>query len=237
MNDWPINPIDLTVLIVLVLSAGLAFFKGFVSGMFSVASWIGAIVVTIYGFSPLRPLARGLIETPQIADTVTGVGLFVISLILFSLAGSAISERVRQSRIGAIDRSLGFLFGLARGGFLLCVMYVGLAQILTRNDAPAWVGEAKSLDLLHLGAAALVDLLPEGTRPSIDWENRPAGSEAPAHRLSTPEGGQAGNSDASGETGYKTDHRQVLDRVLENLNRSQPQNEPPPGGKSGETTP
>jgi membrane protein required for colicin V production len=167
-----------------------------------------------------------MIESTLLADAVTIGSIFLISLILLSLLGRSISDYVRQSRIGAIDRSLGFLFGLIRGGVVLCLLYIGLVQIAAVNETPIWLKEAKSNDLLRLGAEGLLKLVPPDSRPSLEWNSEPTGTGAtaaagsagpaapdPAAPTTTGSNPDAAG-DGAGKIGYKPDQRQALENLF-----------------------
>jgi membrane protein required for colicin V production len=216
LENWPLNPVDTIVVAILLLSAGLAFFQGFVRETLSIASWLGAALVAIYAFPLLQPSARESIENPMLADALTGAGAFLAALLLFSLIGRAISDRVRLSRIGAVDRSLGFLFGLVRGAVIVCIAYLGLMLALPREERPAWLTEARSAPLLDWGSDMLLSVLAPDQRSRFVPARSPgAASEGAVHRLmpGPPAGGRA--DDGAGETGYKANQRQALENLLQ----------------------
>src|SRR5256886_656814 len=126
MQDFPINPADLTVAILIVVSGLFAMARGFVREVLSLASWVGAALVTLWGFGLARPYVRTLIDHTLLADVVTGVALFIVSLILFSMIGGGIASLVRGTGLNALDRTLGFVFGLFRGALLVAVLWLGL---------------------------------------------------------------------------------------------------------------
>ena len=91
-------------------------------------AWVGAAIATLYLFEFAQPVARTYIEVELIADIVAGVVLFVITLIVLSLISHALSRRVRDSALGPLDRSLGLVFGLARGAALVAEFGEALVQ-------------------------------------------------------------------------------------------------------------
>ena len=74
MEAPPINLTDAVVVLVILISGLLAFFRGLVHEVLAVISWIGAALATIYGFPYARPYATELITVPLIADADTGYG-------------------------------------------------------------------------------------------------------------------------------------------------------------------
>src|SRR3546814_5494115 len=109
MSSLPINPVDLIVIAVLLLSALLALFRGFVKEVLGIAGWVAAVAATIFFFPIVRDIVRSYIDSRLIADIVTGAAIFLPTLILCSLLTHWISEQVRASAVSAVDRSLGFV--------------------------------------------------------------------------------------------------------------------------------
>lgn len=161
MADFPVNPVDILVALVLVVSAILAFSRGVVREVLGVGSWIGAAIATIFGFAPLKPYTRQLIEMELIADAVTGLVIFVVSLILLTLVSQFIASHIQRSRLGALDRSLGFLFGLVRGAVLLCLAYMLFIWAVSEPDRPPWVDQAFTMPYIREGAETIQAMVPE----------------------------------------------------------------------------
>jgi len=165
MTDAPLTVADIGVIGVLLISALWAFLRGFVREILGVAAWVGAAFVTMYGLSYVQPYARQLINIPYAADIAAGFVLFVVSLILLSIVSHAISSQVRQSALSAIDRSLGFVFGLARGAVVVCIAYLLLEWAMPPpQERPAWISQAKSLPAIKQGVAMLEELIPSNLR-------------------------------------------------------------------------
>ncbi len=161
-SDLPIvNGLDIGIIVLLLLSGFLAYARGLVHEVLSVAGWIGAIFATIYGFPLLKPFARLVTEIDIVADFGAGVVIFVVSLILLSLVTRRISKKVKDSALNAVDRSLGFLFGLLRGALICVIAYIGLGMVYPDDDQPEWILQARSMELLRPGAAMLTNLIPE----------------------------------------------------------------------------
>jgi membrane protein required for colicin V production len=162
--DQALTVTDVAVIGILLISALWAFIRGFVREVLGVAAWVGAAFVTLYGFAYVRPYAEKLINIELVADSVAGVGLFIVSLILLSIVSHAISSQVRGSTLSAIDRSLGFVFGLVRGAVIVCIAYLLLKWAVPPQDRPSWVTSARSLPAIEQGVAILEQLIPRSAR-------------------------------------------------------------------------
>jgi membrane protein required for colicin V production len=168
MDNLPVNITDIAVIIVLLVSALLAFVRGLVHEVLSVAGWIGGGLITIYVFPFAQPLARDLISIELAADLAAGIAVFVISLAILSIMTSAVSKRVQNSTLNALDRSLGFLFGLARGGILVCLLYMTIEWMMPIVDQPAWLRSARTVPLIETGAQQLRAWIPEEAAAKAD---------------------------------------------------------------------
>ena len=64
-------------------------------------------------------------RSPSIAQIAVRRGVFIIALlIVVRLISYRISDGVLDSRVGALDRTLGFVFGLARGFLLVAIVFI-----------------------------------------------------------------------------------------------------------------
>jgi membrane protein required for colicin V production len=228
MQDFPINPADLTVAVLILLSGIFAMARGFVREVLSLASWVAAALVTLWGFGLARPYARSFIGNALLADIVTGAVLFIVSLILFSMIGGGIASLVRGTGLNALDRSLGFVFGLVRGALLVAVMWLGVVWAIPSNEQPEWLRDARSRPLVERLADYLRSFAPPEFRSRTQSAAPvgPRGSRAgPVYEtiLNAPLTPVAKPATSQSQTGYKADERHGLDGLIQ---RAQP---PEPG--------
>lgn len=210
LEGLPINIIDIGVVLVLLISGVLAYARGLVHEVLSIGGWIGAVLATIFFYPVIQPLARQFIPIDLAADLSAGVVIFIVTLVILSLATRTLSSRVKDSALNVLDRSLGFLFGLARGALLVCVAYLGLEFLVPKSDQPEWITSARTMPVIVEGAAALIDIIPDDTNiklPNIDTNS----ATQDLIKLVTP-------SLSSGQTpsdGYSDTERQEMERLIE----------------------
>ena len=181
-----INGLDIAVAALLLVSAGFAYFRGFVHEVLSITGWIGAAAASIYGFPYARPFFRQAIDNPLFADIAAGSALFLGSLVVLSLLARAISRRVKDSALGALDRALGFLFGLARGALVAVLAFLVFILAVPADERPDWVLKARSTPVMGAGAHILVGLLPRETAERLGIRDG-AQPKDPAGRARRPE--------------------------------------------------
>jgi membrane protein required for colicin V production len=157
-----VNFIDIVVLVVIGLSAVIALSSGFVNVVLWILSWVGAVVATVYFFPTVLPMVAKHISDALVANIVTAVAIFLVALIVCTVINQIISRMVRASAIGALDRSLGFVFGLVIGGVLVCGAYMLMVfTVPDRKDWPQPVLEARTLPLVERGAGVIRSMVPE----------------------------------------------------------------------------
>jgi len=182
------NLVDLAVILIVAVSALLGLSRGLVRELLGLGSWILA-GIGAYRFGPAAiPMSRQAIGNPDIADAVAYIVVFVILLIVLSLLANLIGRMVRVSALGGLDRTLGLVFGIARGAIILMAAYIPVAAALPPERWPEPALRARSLPLIYQGAVWVAAQLPEAHRPVVPAP--PASPPTTAADLlhATPEG-------------------------------------------------
>ncbi|MGK9231746.1 CvpA family protein [Inquilinus limosus] len=180
LDSLPIAAGDIAILIILAISAFLALARGFVAEVLSIAGWVGAALVTLWTFNDARPYLRQYIEMQLLADILTGAGIFIVALVVFSTISHMLARVVKGSALNAVDRSLGFLFGILRGAVLVCLAYLLLTWIFPETRRPPWLENARMLPWVQAGAEYLKSLVPqEALAGAIDKAKQEAPALAP----------------------------------------------------------
>jgi membrane protein required for colicin V production len=219
-----LNLVDLAVLVIIALSAIFAFARGFVREALSIAAWVGAAAITLFGFDSVYGLTQRFVTTPLLAELIAGAGLFLASLILLTILTGFVAGFLQWSALTPIDRTLGLAFGIARGLILVSVAYFVIDITLPPNDRPSWLREAKSQPLLEQGAGIVRGVLPQSwqlkSAAAADEAQRAVGQAQAARdamgALSTPvTPAPSKGQDAPGPVYKPTDQRE-LDRLIGN---------------------
>lgn len=211
MSELPFNPVDIGVVLIVIMSGALAFWRGFLREVLSIMAWVGAVLITLQLLPLLRPLARQYISIDIVADSVAAAVAFVVSLVVLSVVSGMLAGRVRNSGMNTLDRSLGVLFGLLRGAVLVSLAYLAIFLLYRDRDLPENIATAQVTPTVHMGAKLLLYLVPEelsaGSRRMMD--------EFDALGIPRIEGwGANTGTDSETETGYKSDSRKDLDRLI-----------------------
>lgn len=135
--------IDAIVAIVIILSAILAYSRGFVREGLAIAGWIAAAVIAYMFANEARPLIQQIPGLDKIIGnscelaTIGGfAAVFAIALVVFSILMPLFASIVQRSVLGGIDRGIGLLFGVLRGMILVAVAFVVYGRVMANDPVP-----------------------------------------------------------------------------------------------------
>jgi membrane protein required for colicin V production len=185
--------VDLAVFGFLAISGLLAFARGFVREVLGIGAWAGAVAVAIIALPNMREVVRKWFSSPDWVDPVSFIVVFLISLIVLILIAGMLGRLVRQSALGGVDRTLGLVFGLARGAAVVIVAYILGQMVFPIERWPDAVLNARTLVPTYEAASWVREQLPEAYRPH-PLDKPPAGRQTTAEALfhANPQGRATG---------------------------------------------
>ena len=197
----PITLLDIILIVVMLISGLLAMVRGFMREVLSITAWILAAAATLYSYGKLVPYAKEYFNSDVVAAVAVVGGVFLITLLVVSVLTIKVSDMVLDSRVGALDRTLGFLFGLGRGLIIVVVAFQFFTWLVPDRSQPEWVRSAKSRVVLTGTGQWLISMLPEDPESTIlkKLKRRPEDTETPEN--STDRHSQLDQPAAQGETG------------------------------------
>jgi membrane protein required for colicin V production len=217
MSALGITYIDPLVVIVVVLSAIYATWRGFVSETLSIFAWAAAAFATLFFGPRLAPIARGLFASPLLGVMVGYIAIFLVVLIPLSFLSFRFAESVKHSAVGTLDRSLGFAFGVVRGLAIIGLAYIAFTTVVAVRNQPDWITNAKLLPVIRVSAQALLSLVPDQHLDGVRAETAAAPApkpEANAAPVPTPSPKPAA-AKKHGKKAYGAKERSELDRLIE----------------------
>ncbi len=164
------NPVDVVVLVVLLASAVLAALRGFVAEVLTLAGLVAAAAAVLYGMPYALPVAQDYLGQGLVAKAAAGGALFMGTIAVTSVLTFVISLKLRKTHLSAIDRSLGFLFGLLRGSLLLCLLHICITFIfpppkageeIKAGSVQAYLATARTGPALAAGARVIASFAPD----------------------------------------------------------------------------
>ena len=174
----PVSVLDLVVIGIVLISALLAAVRGFTREVLAIVAWVVAAAAAWYLHPTALPIAQQYISSNTVALVAAIGGIFVVTLIIVSIITVQISDLILDSRIGALDRTLGLVFGAARG-FLICVIGWAFLGWLLQGKEPPWAADSRTRPAMENARDSIIAMLPENAELLIQrLRNKEAPTEA-----------------------------------------------------------
>ena len=191
----PLTYLDAALIAVAFISGLLAMYRGFAREMLSIVSWLVAAGAVLYFVLYHKPFAEEMAQQMgtqvAIAQIVVGALIFVIVLIVVHLITARLSDAILDSRIGMIDRILGFIFGVFRGFILIVIPFMFYEAFFPKPEQQyPWVRDSASLPYIKATGNALRSILESNLPSSLtappgdqqSWLEKPSGDELALER-------------------------------------------------------
>lgn len=165
----------------MLVSGILAMIRGFSREVLSVGSWIAAGAAAFIFYPILTPLVAPYItftSSEVVPQAVAAAIIFIIVLIIVSLITMRIADFIVDSKIGALDRTLGFVFGAFRGMLLVTIGLLFFNWLVPTDGQPSWVANSKSKPMLQSFGESILQVLPEDGGKSVIERFKPPSDEA-----------------------------------------------------------
>lgn len=221
----PLTALDFIVIAIMLISGGLALLRGFTREVLSILSWIAAAAATLFMFPIFQASTREMIQPKWLADIALAAGIFLLVLIVVSFITMKISDKVLDSRVGALDRTLGFIFGVMRGFLLIVVAYLFFVWLVPPRQFPNWIGQARSMPVMKAAGAKILAWMPKDPDRLIR-KRRGNGQRGKTNRAPAPAKKQiqsAKTPDKKDDAGYKKSQRRDMQQLLESATGNKPQ--------------
>lgn len=168
---------DILVVIIVLVSAGVSFFRGIIKEVLTIFGFAGGIICAFLGGGLFAPMVQnafgvsgtdgqevgkllGIIPYDMVATIATYGGIFLIIFLGLQFISHHISKGAKAIGLGPVDRTLGVFFGLARAILLLGVLYLPFHLILPDENKEQWFGTSKTFVFVEGATNFLSGFLP-----------------------------------------------------------------------------
>lgn len=212
MSALSFSFVDLLVVAIVVVSAIFAAYRGFVQESLSIFAWAAAAFAALYFGPMIVPLLKSVVSG-WAAVMLGYASAFLLVVIPLSFVSYRFSENVRRSPVHALDRSLGFAFGVVRGLVVVGIAYLAFSMFVPIPRQPEWITGARLLPLIQSSGEVLLALIPDQhIKEATAATPVPAAKPAPhenTHRVETAQ------SKKPEKKTYGVKERRALDRLIE----------------------
>src|SRR6185437_2089239 len=192
--------------VLVLISAILATARGLTREILSLVTWAGSAALAAYMYFKHPDIARSYINDPRIADVATVAVSFIVCLVVLHLITMRIADFVVDSRIGALDRTLGFVFGVLRGVIIAVVVVIFGLYLFTNkpplpgetpdySQLPEWASKSKALPFLGNVGEDLIAALPPNLLDQLEAVVKHKAGQA------ATDNGTAGDNGAADDSG------------------------------------
>ncbi|HET7921912.1 MAG TPA: CvpA family protein [Gammaproteobacteria bacterium] len=147
--------IDYLILGIILISALISLFRGFLRETISLVTWIIGFWLALRFAHPLGSLF-GFVHNPSVRVVIGFILIFVVVLMAGATSNYFVAKLVKRSGAGMADRVLGVLFGMVRGVVIVLVLTMVAGFTLLprgttwRNSVLAPYAQTLALDLRGL---------------------------------------------------------------------------------------
>jgi len=157
--------------------------RGFIREVLTITGVVGGMAAAYFWAPMLKPHMRGwfgveegvepehlfgVVPYDTLADVLSYGLIFIIVVAILSFVSHSLAEFARRIGLGAVDRSLGFLFGLVRGIVLLGLIYLLPYTFFDKEKRDEFMVDSKSQVYLEKVSAAMASYLPEGVEEKAE---------------------------------------------------------------------
>ena len=196
----PFTFLDFILLGIMLISGLLALARGFTREVLSLVAWGAAAVAAYFAikqpdFVEFAKTNIPYLDKEILAQIAVGATAFLVVLIIVSIISVKISDYVVDSSAGSFDRTLGFIFGVARGFVFVAIAYLFYGWLLPLDKQQDWVRNAYSLPMIKSAGEGLLSFMPPDiaetlSNTALADDPRPAGQP---QLPELPEGGYQSN--------------------------------------------
>lgn len=150
---------DIAVVAVILLSALLGWWRGFMYELFTLIGWGVAYVVAVSFSAQLIPFIPDAVGSASLRASVAFAALFIVTLILASISAWFMAKLAKFAGLAGMDGKFGAMFGMLRG--VLVVLALVWLGGLTDLPKESWWKNAWSSEPLMDAALYAKNYVPE----------------------------------------------------------------------------
>ena len=155
-----ISVIDLTYLIITILSLIKCYKKGFVLSILSMSKWLLAYIITLLIFPKVKPYLKDIIDNEYVLDVGLGVTIFIVVIFLVLMINKGLSKAISYTGIGSLDTVFGFFFGFIRAYIISICIFSGAHVVYNYDKWPINLDKSYVFPYLEKGSNYLLKEFP-----------------------------------------------------------------------------
>lgn len=225
------NNLDIFILIIVLISGLIALNRGLIKEVLSIIGWMLSVVAIVTLLPIVQPLVQNFAQGDTFSLVVSAILILIVFFIIWIIITSQIIDKIRSSKLSAIDRILGLFFGIVRAWILIILFNILVGWVITPDEQPQVMKESKYFQMAGDFAEPVEKLLPKDLIEGAQKENEKK-SEEKEHekvlsedmdklfdKLVQPKVESKKNKDSVSKNkkneGYNKSEQKSLDRLIE----------------------
>jgi membrane protein required for colicin V production len=151
----PDTVLDYLIVLVVLVSAAFAAWRGFLWETLSIIAWVAAGLASLYFGPAVISLLHAYVHQAWLASILAYAGMFLLVFVPLSFFSRRFSDSVKRSPIGLLDRLAGVGFGVVRGLVIVGLAYWAFTYVVPARKQPSWLTEARLLPVVQSTADIL----------------------------------------------------------------------------------
>ncbi len=152
------NWVDLTIVVIVVLSAVISLFRGFVREVLSLLAWVAAFWLAARLVRPAAALLEPVVTVEAARIVLAFMGVLIGVLLLAGVINYIVGRLLDKTGLSGPDRLLGMIFGILRGAAIVAIIV--FVAGLTRLPGASWWQQARLMPPFEVAALTAVGYLP-----------------------------------------------------------------------------
>jgi len=149
---------------VLLISGVVGLARGATREVTTVVALLLAATLSMFSLRFTDPIARAVVHTGWMADTLAVLAMFIVTYIVFRLIGGMLTRGVRATPLSGLDRALGFGIGVVRGLIAVGAVTLLITAATPTDRVPGWMTRAKTYPLADAAGRGLKTFAPRGLK-------------------------------------------------------------------------
>ena len=156
-----LNNLDVVFLIIVGISALVGIVRGMTKEVLSVVGWVLAALALYFLVPIVDPIMQQYIASKMLCSIVSGIAILIVFCIVWLLTADRLAAVVRSSKLSAVDRILGFVFGAARGAIIVILIAVMITALIPEQSKEGVFAQSQYFKLANNTAEPLKAMIPD----------------------------------------------------------------------------
>ena len=188
-----LNNLDVVFLIIVGISALVGIARGMTKEILSITGW-GLAAAALYFLVPIvDPIMQQYIASKLLSSIVSGMAVLIVFCIIWLLTVDRLAAVVRSSKLSAMDRIFGFVFGLARGALIVVLIAMLITTLIPEQSKEGMFAKSQYFKMASAAAEPLKAMVPDSW---VDPAKKKMAEYAPSKKDEAKEVESAGNEKA-----------------------------------------